>query len=72
MVNREQVDKMLYKLWSGKINLPDAASYLGWTNKEMRMTLTEYCKHNPPIYTQENNFTCKSKSSKTHQEDKTT
>lgn len=37
-------------LFKSKMNIPQAAEYCGMTNKEMKMTFTEYLKYNPAIY----------------------
>lgn len=37
-------------LFSSKMNIPQAAKYCGMTNKEMKMTFTEYLKYNPATY----------------------
>lgn len=37
-------------LFSSKMNIPQAAEYCGMTNKEMKMTFTEYLKYNPATY----------------------
>ena len=59
MSKKPIIDNMNNLLWSGKINIPDAADQCGFTWKEMRMVHTEYCKHRNPSYTKENNFMLK-------------
>jgi hypothetical protein len=38
-------------LFYSKMNLPEASLHCGMTQKEMKMTFTEYLKYNPPTYT---------------------
>lgn len=36
-------------LFHSQMNLPQAAAHCGMTNKEMKMTFTEYLKYHPPL-----------------------
>ena len=37
-------------LFYARMNLPEAASHCGMTNKEMKLTFWEYLKYNPANY----------------------
>ena len=37
-------------LFSATMNLPNAATHCGMTQKEMRLTFFEYLKYHPPTY----------------------
>jgi len=45
----ENVKEANEALFYSKMNLPDAAEHCGMTQKEMKMTFTEYLKYHPPI-----------------------
>ena len=46
----ENVKEANKALFSSKMNLPQAAQHCGMTNKEMKMTFSEYLKYHPVTY----------------------
>lgn len=50
---RPETRKSMEMLFVAKWNLPKAAQNCNLTNKEMKIVFNEYCRLNPPIYTQE-------------------
>lgn len=46
----ENVKEANQALFSSKMKLPQAAQSCGMTNKEMKMTFSEYLKYHPPTY----------------------
>ena len=46
----ENVKEANEGLFHAKMNLPEAATHCGMTNKEMKMTFREYLKYHPTTY----------------------
>jgi hypothetical protein len=46
----ENVQEANESLFYSKMNLPQAATHCGMTNKEMKLTFFEYLKYHPPTY----------------------
>ncbi len=46
----ENVKEANESLFYSKMNLPQAATHCGMTNKEMRLTFFEYLKYHPATY----------------------
>ena len=46
----ENVKEANESLFYSKMNLPQAATHCGMTNKEMKLTFFEYLKYHPPTY----------------------
>ena len=47
---RAETREAMENLFSAKWNLPKAAKHCGLTNKEMKITFSEYVRLNPPTW----------------------
>ncbi len=48
--NPTNVEEALRGLYHASMNLPNAASHCGMTQREMKMAFREFIKYNPPCY----------------------
>lgn len=48
---KPQTRESMEQLFTARWNVPQAADHCGLTWKEMKITFSEYCRLNPPTYT---------------------